>query len=129
NIINKGNNSVLDYGTTDYLGNARIVDNIIDFGAIEYTKAIGTSVTERHLSKLLTIYPVPAKNTLQLKNLNADKISQIQIIDIYGRQIQANYQGTDALLQVDISNVVSGNYFLKVLFANGKAATKPFTVL
>lgn len=130
NVINKGNNSAPDYGTIDYLGNSRIVGNSIDMGAIEF-KGGGnnTSINDAHLGHLISLYPIPAKNTLQLSNASSSKIQQIQIFSIDGKQINASYKGSETILQVDISSIGSGNYIMKVLFANGKTTTKPFTVL
>lgn len=128
NIINKGNNSVPDHGTTDYLGNARIVDNIIDLGAIEYTKAIGTGITAAQLGEQFTLYPVPAARTIHLLNNSTKQILKAQVFGIDGRRQEISYRKEGTSWRFDLGDIVPGNYYMQLLLSDGQTVGKGFSV-
>ncbi len=59
------------------------------------------------------IYPNPAKNTLNITNLNGD-ISQLKIFSMYGILVQEETSKTNGN-QVDISSLASGTYFVRIV--------------
>ncbi len=129
NIINKGNNSVLNYGTLDYLGNPRIVGSSIDFGAIEYSKDIGNSVYNINLSKRINLYPIPATHVINLENKTGKSIKNVSIITFDGRQLFTVKKWINDVLTIDVSKLSSGSYFVQMTFKDGQVTAKPFSVL
>ena len=59
----------------------------------------------------LKIYPNPAKNVLTIDNLKNINISSISIYTILGQVIQTT---TNPTKTIDVSELKSGNYFLKI---------------
>ena len=73
-----------------------------------------TNINEtNHLSRNL-IYPNPSSTTLNLK-VEKVNISKIEIYTVTGQKINAkSIEKTDRFIQIDISNLSEGLYFLKV---------------
>jgi hypothetical protein len=64
----------------------------------------------------ISIAPNPATSTLTL-NLKDSYLGEVNIVDLYGRIVQTNIiQGQNA--KIDISNLSSGIYILKLHFGS-----------
>ncbi len=76
-----------------------------------------------------SIYPNPVKDVLQVQ-LNATTINRVEVVDMYGKKsLSKNFSGTNNnSLQVDLSTLPQGNYFIKVISKEG-VASKKFTKL
>lgn len=83
----------------------------------------GTSVDEYITSKAeIGVFPNPSSDYI---HLDFDKeIESAEVIDIYGK----SYTVESKMKQIDISNLDSGSYFLKII-SNGKAYLKQFVVV
>ena len=107
--VNAGDNSVSGITGPDLLGNQRIVDNIIDLGAIE--NQYGLSVDEIE-DELFTVYPNPFDNQLVIKK---DGMMEIEVFNSFGQKI-TSAEAQDKIT-LDTSDWDSGVYLIKV---NGK---------
>jgi len=65
----------------------------------------------------IKIYPNPTQNIINIENNSNIEITNISLIDIYGRTIK-QYDGY--VNQIDVSNFHSGLYFLKIRLNTGK---------
>jgi hypothetical protein len=105
--------------TVDFAGVARPLDGdgngslIADIGAYEYTTATGF-FTPNEVKKL-EIYPNPALNYVVLEQLAPNV--QVDIYDVWGKKIGSQKASTDTL-KVDISNLSSGVYWIKIMDKN-----------
>ena len=104
--VNAGDNTVSGITGPDFLGNQRIVNNIIDLGAIE--NQYGLSVDEIE-DELFTVYPNPVDNQLVVKMEGLIKI------DIYNSlgQIVISSEAQDEIT-INTSEWNNGVYFVKV---------------
>ena len=98
--------------------------SILNFGifsgygqAIDFTLNIGSlNLTEIQLTKT-SVYPVPTRDILHIKNEQA--LKSIQIFNTMGQQVLTrNVSGLE--VQVDISQLKAGAYFIRLLSENGK---------
>ncbi len=79
------------------------------------------SVIENNLSYELNIYPVPANGVLMIENINNFEIKKIALTNVNGQLIkQFNAEKT----QLDISEISSGLYFLKIFTNKGELIKK-----
>lgn len=72
-------------------------------------------LSEIKQQKKLTIFPNPAEETLYIQ-LDNNAINYINVLDIYGRLLIK----TKGINQIDISSLVSGNYFLQIYSRESK---------
>lgn len=107
--VNAGDNSIAGITGPDYLGNQRIVNNIIDLGAIE--NQYGLSVGENEADSF-NIYPNPFDNQLIVK---MDGVMEIEAFNSMGQKI-ISVEAQDEIT-IDTSDWDGGVYFIKL---NGK---------
>ena len=113
--INTGENTSV-VGTTDLLGNQRVFDTTVDMGAYEFGSTVLGSQNFASLSDF-TMYPNPATSIL---NINSrDEISSVEIYSIEGKRVL-----TSQLTQVDVSQLTSGIYLVKIITNDNKVGTK-----
>jgi hypothetical protein len=67
-----------------------------------------------HLTNNLTVYPVPAKNTLHVDNLDAFGNAIISLCSSQGSIIFSQNTFSKKTLKLDLSNIPAGLYILKV---------------
>lgn len=107
--VNVGDNTVTGVTGPDFLGNQRIVNNIIDLGAIE--NQYGLSVVEVE-EDLMGVYPNPFDNQLIIK---MEGEINVEIYNSLGQKI-TSAEAQDEI-KLDTSSWDNGVYFVKV---NGK---------
>ena len=76
---------------------------------------------------LSTIYPNPVKNTLNVKvaSLNNEKVT-LQLTDLSGRLLQnkvTQVGNGETIVQLDVSHLSAGTYFVKIISGDGKQNT------
>ncbi len=69
----------------------------------------------------VSIYPNPSKNFIQIK---AEKIQQIQLIDITGKVLLSKYNIKRDNFKLEFTNFPKGNYLLKITTQKGIAVRK-----
>ena len=91
-------------------------------GKITYSQTV--SVTMKQVKKL-TIYPNPARENLQLTAGSLQKETSVEIIDVSGRVIlKFQILNPQSPINIDISSLSHGMYFLKVTNGAGLTQTK-----
>lgn len=93
-----------------------------------YEAADCESLENQDFDVPLVVYPNPAENVLQVRYLSATDVSSIHIYDAIGRSFfNDTYDSIakSAQIQIDISNLPHGVYFLKAV-QNGKITSKRF---
>ncbi len=96
--------------------------------AINLTKRAAVGINEANYNKYITLYPNPATSSVKI-GLDANaKITDIQIIDILGRQVKS-YAGFNTNTQeISLNGIGSGAYFININTQNGGTATKKFII-
>jgi hypothetical protein len=97
----------------DYNNNGNLLDDDINFNSIpDYLDNTATLLIHENSLSKIEIFPNPASKTLNIKNINTFDIS---ITDTTGKII---YKIDNAPNNIDISNLNSGMYFLKIYTNN-----------
>ena len=115
--IDAANNAKV-IGTTDLLGNQRIFNTTVDMGAYEF----GSSVLGIHDNAILDsfkLYPNPVRNTLNIQL--EEYLENVEVYSMFGRKVLEC-----ANTNVNVSNLSSGMYLLKVYTQDGKIGVKRF---
>ena len=79
------------------------------------------SVEEYDPRQLFTLFPNPASRFLNLRYTDPEKVEQVRVSDILGKDLLAFGQ---AVSTVDIRPLASGIYFIEVRHKNGLRATQ-----
>lgn len=84
-------------------------------------------VNSEHL--LIDVYPVPAKDALQVATkANDNRLESISIVNALGQEVQVNTNINQAATTLNLSSLADGNYYLKIKTKQGEAIKK-FTVI
>ena len=82
-----------------------------------------TSITEENIS--FDIYPNPVNDRLYIETQTLTQTLTIEIYDVYGRIQKLRNSETQKLRNsIDVSNLKSGVYFVKVVTENGEAVQR-----
>ncbi len=77
--------------------------------------SLATATTEARSSYVLTVFPNPAKDNLQISNVPAD-IKAITLVNISGQTYETNYTYNSASeVQFSLNNLPDGIYFVKMI--------------
>ena len=74
-----------------------------------------------YLTKKFNVFPVPANDFLKIKNINNIGIKSISLINTTGQVIK---RFGSAKTQLDVSEISSGIYFLKISYKDGAVIEK-----
>ncbi|MES2485119.1 MAG: T9SS type A sorting domain-containing protein [Bacteroidota bacterium] len=73
---------------------------------------------------MLTIYPNPATDVINISNAAANPVSNIQIVDFNGRLVKNQNVNAATVAQVDISDLSAGIYMMNVTTEKGMVTKK-----
>ena len=100
--------------------------NCNDGQTSDWTAAVNaTTLTgiNNHLLNSIALYPNPANDVINVQCTMYD-VQMVEVIDVYGKLIQT-INVTDNLSSINVSNLASGMYFVRVTTEEG-VATKSF---
>ena len=126
-ILNINNSNPLEYNTIYTVTiPANAIENITNPITWSFTTKEGINVPI-NLTNDLDIYPNPATNELRIINYNPQNNNNLAIYDIYGKEIlNISIENTTSPI-INISNLSSGIYFVK-LEDNGQIKTKKLII-
>ena len=108
-FVNSGNYGTTDEGAIYHLLCYHVGDNLIYVNP-EYNACDITEIDENDLHGIVSIYPNPASNTINILNSNDLNITKIEIIDLLGRTVIS----TDNVGEINVSGLQEGQYFVKI---------------
>ena len=108
-LVDVGDNGVTGVTGPDFLGNQRIVNNVIDMGAIEYQADLSVDDID---AASFVIYPNPFDNQVVIKR---DGALTVEVYNCLGQKIAATEAQDEMILNT--SDWDGGVYLVKV---NGK---------
>jgi len=96
------------------------------------------SISDRQLDGF-QIYPNPTTGKLIITNLSSDRnkldktndelrITNVEVLDIYGKKLSYNFTPSSSNLQIDVSCLQNGFYFLRI-YTDHNIYVKRFTVI
>jgi len=103
--------------------NEAVVTNTV---SVEITSPVGISIVNTGFENII-IYPNPASSVLYIRSA-AGNISSINICDIYGKDVFSKKNPGASLIQVPVSSLSKGVYFVNVKDDKGASTTKKFIV-
>lgn len=116
--IDSGNNTFITT-TSDLLGNQRIFNTTVDRGAYEFgSTPLGVSDFETSLDKI-QLYPNPTSGILNIQMKSP--LKNATVFNIKGQKIIES-----STIQLNVSNLSSGMYVIKIEDENGLVSTKQF---
>jgi len=116
--IDTGDNSKIPSGiTTDLLGNQRIFNTTVDMGCYEFDTPLG--IEDNVLLEDFKLYPNPVHNILNIQL--EETLEKIELYSGLGRKVLESTNSS-----VNVSNLASGMYLLKVYTQKGKVGVKRF---
>lgn len=80
-------------------------------------------VSDFDFSKYVSVYPIPATTILNVSSKNNLEIRSIAIYDVLGKIVLA-IPNTEKTTSVDVSNLRTGNYFVKIKSDKGSSSMK-----
>lgn len=115
--INTGNNTYINFVSTDLNGNARIVSGTVDKGAYEFDPALNSqSFTSFNAFE---VYPNPASSLLYIST--DDVVETMAVYSLDGKLVVESNEN-----KVDVSNLQNGLYIIKVTTDQNEVGTKKF---
>lgn len=98
-----------------------LIKDVIDTILTNNSKCLTTvSIKERRISTLITLYPVPVNDILNIESTT--KLEQAQIFTISGQLIKSIKQVNT--LQIDVSDLIPGLYVIKLGYKGNFAVRK-----
>lgn len=96
-------------------------------GKLFYIDPAATSIANHQLTKDLKIFPNPANNQLFV-SAEGDEINSVSIINIEGKVVKTpeHVFNTVGPVNIDLTDLSSGFYFVKVALASGKIENRKF---
>ncbi len=105
--------------------NSPSLPSCYNYGAVNILCATTTGINEKESDNLIhALYPNPCNNQLTFELGETPK--QLKIYDVLGKEMGSAYQSTDTKLQVDVSSLPKGMYFVKLQFGSNKEIVKRF---
>jgi subtilisin-like proprotein convertase family protein len=83
-----------------------------------------TSVKETNLENIVSVYPNPVNNQLTVSGLTNDIVATLTITDITGKTVRNPTISSVNQQTIDVSNLSTGVYFLKISSALGTKTIK-----
>lgn len=83
----------------------------------------GEVLPEFNNQRLITIYPNPAKDKLNIYLTGYNGISEVVLYDLNGRKING-MRTSDSNSKMDISTLAKGVYYIKIVTVNGEVSNK-----
>lgn len=82
---------------------------------INITSAITTNTTDLEIDRQLEIFPNPAHSMLNIERPSNQSDFKLELYDVSGKLIVPTLTNNGTLLQVDISELTKGTYFVKLI--------------
>jgi len=91
--------------------------DLLDFILQKYSGLL--AVDDSFIKTNLCVFPNPTSGLLNISNPNFIKINRVEVYNIYGQILNAKFTNKT----IDLSNVKSGIYMIKMVDENGKQGT------
>jgi hypothetical protein len=111
------------------LKNGRFAVEVTRNGCIDTSECLSLNVgiNELSFSNSISLYPIPAKNNVNIEFGRINKTTSIKVLTIEGKQLVFETQMSKSTFTLNTSQLVEGIYLLKIN-ADGKQAIKRFVI-
>ncbi|MDR3272562.1 MAG: T9SS type A sorting domain-containing protein [Flavobacteriaceae bacterium] len=83
------------------------------------TEPVFSSYSSEQTTTKSIIYPNPARDFTTIKNTSDVKIKNITVVSMVGSSVLNQNGGSDSEIQLNLTNIRAGRYFVRVTYANG----------
>lgn len=103
------------------------IDNVTFIGSTSLITGLGKVTFD--LNSNLNIYPTPSHDgVIFIESKNAMEVTKIEVLDILGNVVLTNNSKTDAKVKLNLTEMSSGNYFVRV-YSGNTVATKKIVIV
>ncbi|RUA29098.1 MAG: hypothetical protein DSY76_03690 [Bacteroidetes bacterium] len=96
---------------------------------IDYINVGGIGFNEINLEESLRIYPNPTKADSKLNiDFEQVEIAKVQLLNLIGKEIVINYTQNPGHIEINLSNISKGVYFLKLTSNRGDSVVRKIIV-
>ena len=85
-----------------------------------------TDVEDLFVANRILYYPNPTRSHLIIQNLDDLDLHQVAIYNLAGQLIQLRTNVNQSILELNVSNLVKGNYILSLIDTNGNISSRKF---
>jgi hypothetical protein len=101
-----------------------VSDDQFGFAVDDFSVTATTLGTASFFNQNFAVYPNPATTVLNINSKNNGALNQIEVTDLNGRTVKSINANGVATTQINIADLTSGVYFLKVSSNEGVGTTK-----
>lgn len=87
-------------------------------------KACLSGITEENLASSISVFPNPAVNSITIETSNSEKVKEIKVFDVLGKQLMNQVVNGVERLELNISELEKGMYYMEITTATGTAVKK-----
>ena len=107
---------------TSLVGVAPFNNQRIGYFTINLVSVLG--VKDESFDREITLYPNPSNGFISLTNSSINKIDKIEIYDLIGKQVHKEIVNDRELINLELENLNSGVYLVKVFSGNRNSIKK-----
>ena len=87
-------------------------------------KACLSGITEENLASSISVFPNPAVNSITIETSNSEKVKEIKVFDVLGKQLMNQVVNGVERIDLNISELEKGMYYMEITTATGTAVKK-----
>jgi hypothetical protein len=89
------------------------IDSVIFSGSVSLATGIGS--VNFDLNSNFNVYPVPCYDgVIFIENKHAIEVSKIELMDVLGNVVLSNQATNESKIKLNLADLPSGNYFVKM---------------
>lgn len=125
-IDTRNGNVVSEIETSQYFGNWEC-DNS-DFAALRFARNNVSSVNEEEAMKAYSVSPNPSsEGTVSLRSTK--QITSVEVVSAMGENVYTQSMSGTQEKSIQVPSLASGTYMIRVQFADGTSAVRPWSVV
>jgi hypothetical protein len=103
------------------------IDNVVFDGSMAVVTSVGNLSYD--LNANLNVYPVPSHDgMIFIESKNTQEVTKIEVLDVLGNVVLSNSPKNETKIKMNLADMPSGNYFVRIHSGN-TVSTKKIVVL
>lgn len=87
-------------------------------------KACLSGISESELANNISVFPNPAVSNIVIETSNSEKVNVVKVFDVLGKQLMNQVVDGVERMELNISELEKGMYYMEITTANGVAVKK-----
>ena len=105
------------------ISSAASFDGFFSSNSLAYKTCL-SGITEENLAASISVFPNPAVNNLIIETSNNEKVNAVKVFDILGKLLIDNKVNETERLELNISDLGKGIYYMEITTETGTAVKK-----